>query len=603
MRGRVTLPAGTRWAVRMLALAVLLAAISGGSRAEARGAAVRAGDRPVVAGTLDVPLLAGDITMLAFRGPGYYISLWKLAACWLLMLAWVATCDWVSRDCFATRQNYVLWNSVVVFPFFAALLLVFSPFQIPFIVVYVILAATYLVPVLVYIYVRNESVEPYRRVLTPDHIRVLLTGKEPPAPHEKGVPVELASIAGRDERENSAALIRARQLPGFFHIKELIADLVKERAHAAMFDYGSESVAVRYEVDGIWHNNEPQERGQGDEMLEAVQVLAGMETEQKRPKGSKGRFAAQLQGSKFTCHVIRQVGQNGQRVMVRLDDGKQRFSSFEELGMRESTREKMRDIMGGDQGFVLFAARPADGLTTTIDVALEETDRLLRSFASVEDESRTERDMINVERVTYNSAAGETPLTVLPKLVRTYPDVIVVRNLDGETVKFLCEQVEAERLVVGSVRAASAAEAVLRVLALKVPPKVFAPALTAVVYCRLIRKLCPDCRVAYEPTADLLKKLRVPADRVTSFFREPTEEEVSRPCETCGGIGYYGRTAMFEVLVVDDKVREAMIRQPQLDVIKKAARSSGMRTVQEEGILLVAKGVTSLHELMRVLKH
>ncbi len=587
-------------------LALALATVVNTACAEAADLtrpAVRVADQAAAENESGLRQLPRGVATLAFRGPGYYVNVWKLAACWLLMLAWVATCDWISRDCFATRQNYVVWNSVVVFPFFAALLLVFSPFGIPFIVMYVILAATYLIPTLVYIYVRNESVEPHRRVLTPDHIRVLLTGKEPPAPHEKGVPVELSSLAGRDERENSAALIRARQLPGFFHIKELIADLVKERAHAAMFDYGTESVAVRYEVDGIWHNNEPQERSQGDEMLEAVQVLAGMGTEQERAKGSKGRFAAQLQGSMFTCQVVRQVAQNGQRMIVRLDDGKQRFSSLEELGMRDSTRQKLLEIMGLDQGFVLFAARPSDGLTTTIDVALEETDRLLRSFASVEDASRTERDMINVERVTYNASSGETPLTVLPKLVRTYPDVLVVRNLDAETVKFLCEQVDAERLVIGSARAASAPEALLRVLAMKVPAKVFAPALSAVVYCRLIRKLCTECRVAYEPTADLLKKLRVPADRVTSFFREPTEEEISRPCETCGGIGYYGRTAMFEVLVADDKVRDTVIRQPQLDVVKKAARSAGMRTIQEEGILLVAKGVTSLHELMRVLKH
>jgi type II secretory ATPase GspE/PulE/Tfp pilus assembly ATPase PilB-like protein len=125
---------------------------------------------------------------------------------------------------------------------------------------------------------------------------------------------------------------------------------------------------------------------------------------------------------------------------------------------------------------------------------------------------------------------------------------------------------------------------------------------TAVINTRLIRKLCDACKVAYTPAADMLQKLGIPAGKVETFYRTPKPEEIDKPCQECGGIGYKGRTALFELLVVNDQVREVLLKQPKLELLRKAARSAGMRTLQEEGILLVAKGVTSVQDLGRVLK-
>jgi type II secretory ATPase GspE/PulE/Tfp pilus assembly ATPase PilB-like protein len=135
-----------------------------------------------------------------------------------------------------------------------------------------------------------------------------------------------------------------------------------------------------------------------------------------------------------------------------------------------------------------------------------------------------------------------------------------------------------------------------------IPKREFAKAVTAVLCVRLIRKLCETCRVAYEPTPDLAKKLGLPEGKIEALYRTPKPEEAEKPCKDCGGIGYLGRTAMFELLAVDDAVRQVLLKEPKLDLLNKAARAAGMRTFQEEGILLIAKGVTSLAELQRVLK-
>lgn len=201
-------------------------------------------------------------------------------------------------------------------------------------------------------------------------------------------------------------------------------------------------------------------------------------------------------------------------------------------------------------------------------------------------------------------------MTVLPKLMLKEPEVLVMPNLvNGETAEFLCDQANKhKKLVFAAVPAKEAVEALLRVLLLKVPAESFAKAVHAVVNQRLIRKLCENCKQPYEPPPQLLQRLGIPPGRVTTLYREwqPTGDEKEDKkfvdCETCGGIRYRGRTAIFEFLSVDDSIRQVLVKQPKLEVLRKYARQAGCRSMQEEGILLVARGVTSLNELQRVLK-
>ena len=250
---------------------------------------------------------------------------------------------------------------------------------------------------------------------------------------------------------------------------------------------------------------------------------------------------------------------------------------------------------------LLVSAPPTHGLRTTSHVLLCKTDRFTREFVTLEEESHRYQSVENIALTTYNTAAGETPLNVLPKMFRTMPDVVVVRDLvDAETVELLCEEIDEKRLVVGTIRAKDCIEALMGVLALKVAPATFAKQACAVVNQRLLRKLCDECKEAYAPTPQVLEQLGIPAGRVQAFYQPPQEPD--KVCEVCGGIGYKDRTAVFELLVVDDTVRQALASGVKGDELRRVAQKAGLRTLQAEGIILVAKGVTSLPELMRVLK-
>jgi type II secretory ATPase GspE/PulE/Tfp pilus assembly ATPase PilB-like protein len=173
---------------------------------------------------------------------------------------------------------------------------------------------------------------------------------------------------------------------------------------------------------------------------------------------------------------------------------------------------------------------------------------------------------------------------------------------DAATALVLCEQATKDKLNITTVRAKEAVEALLRVLLLKVPAAKFAPAVIAVVNQRMIRKLCEDCKEAYEPAPALLQKLGIPAGRIEQLYRTPENPDQDKVCPKCNGIGYFGRTAIFELLVVTPEIREALEKEPKLEVLRQVSLKGGNRNLQQEGIVLVAQGLTSVQELSRVLK-
>ena len=202
---------------------------------------------------------------------------------------------------------------------------------------------------------------------------------------------------------------------------------------------------------------------------------------------------------------------------------------------------------------------PASGLRSTTNVVLQKTDRFTREFLAIEDEAHPYEPVENIPVTTYkagpNVPEDSQLMKVLVKLFRMEPEVLVMRDLvDGEAINFACEKIVEGRLIVGTVRAKDCAEAILRVLALKVSAKAFARSVTGVLNQRLIRKLCDACKEAYAPTPQVLQQLGIPPGRVQAFYRPPQEPE--KVCEQCGGIGYHGRTALFELMMVDDAVRK-----------------------------------------------
>jgi len=556
------------------------------------------------------------------RGPGGYLAWYKLLLCWILVLFWVRAADWVHRDSTEIGESIEMpariWNPIMVFSFLVAFLMAVS---IPiFAVGFLLLLIAYVAPLTTYILMRNSRVHQDQRVMTPAHIKQWFTGlasgkkkrkSDTLAGHEQGPPVQLSASGGSDT-ENQAHLLMARQSPGFVQVKELVADLLSRRADRVMLDYTPEAVGVRYEIDGMWHNVEPRDRENGDVLLAVMKKLSSLNMEERRAR-QEGEFRAKYGGKKYSLQLASQGTKAGERALLEMVPDQSPFSSLEALGMREKMREELKEALAGDHGLVLFSAPPNGGLQTSWNVGLTATDRYLRDFSAVEDKAKPFTHVENVEVTTFDGAAGQTPDSVLRPVLLREPDVVVIPDfVTGLAVDTLCNYALAQdKLIVSSVRAKEGAEGLLRVLAFK-PTEVekFAECATVVLNQRLVRVLCETCRQAYEPPEQLLQKLGIPRGRVEVLFREyqppppGTKKRKGEPeiCPDCGGIGYKGRTAIFQLIKVSDEMKRALVEQPRLDVLRQLSRKAGNRSLQEEGVLLVARGVTAINELQRVLK-
>lgn len=552
-------------------------------------------------------LLLGDLSD-GWSGPGFYLSWVKILACWLLFLLWVAGTDWVNRACWLHDLNALRWNPIVFGVFFGAFVVVWI---VPwFFVSFPLLLLAWAVPFAAFVLHHNKHVEPQDRAFTQAHIRRTMARvlkplgvkieEEQVDVRDAGPPLELDGRGGATPRDDAANRLAARQAPGYNELRVLLAKALDYGVDALMLDFSQQGVEQQLLIDGVWHPEEPFERERGDPMLEALKLLCGCNPEDRQGR-QRGLFTAKYQGRAFRGTMTSQGTRSGERVVVQFEREKAVFRTLDELGMRPKLQEQLKEALGATQGFVLFSAPQGQGLRTTVSVAIDAMDRFTRDFVSVEDDKNRSPRMENVAVEVYRSSEGQTPASILRDVFLKEPGVVVVRDLaDARTVSMMCKEIANDRLMIATVRAKDCAEALLNVLALEVPPQELARAITAVVCQRLVRKLCEHCKEAYMPTAQQLQQLRIPPGRVEVLFRPPQQAE--EPCKECHGIGYVGRTAIFELLVVNDAVREVLASNPQPGPLRQAIRQAGTLSLQEEGILLVAKGITSLAELARVFK-
>lgn len=426
-------------------------------------------------------------------------------------------------------------------------------------------------------------------------------------------PIKLAAMGQPSQADEQIALLQSKQSPGFLIAQRLLAHALDNRPENIMLDYSQQGVQVRYQIDGVWMPAPGMDLQTGNVMLAVIKTLAALNPNERRAK-QMGKIGIEYRRAKHKPRITSQGTPTGERVLIQFDIDRVVAEKLEDTGMRPKMEEDLRGVLREHKGLILFSSPPAHGFTTTFDAAISSSDRYIKNWAEVAEVSKVGVPIENVPVTTYDASKGETPMTVLPKLLRTYPDVVVVRELvNTETALLMCEQVNEEnRQVLVGIKAKDAIEALLRVLMMKVPPASFAPTVLASLNMRLLRKLCDNCKQPYAPTPQILQQLGIPAGKVQALYRphegplplppDAPKDAVPMPCHECRGIGYKGRTAIFELLIMNDELRTALAKTPKLDILRAEARKAGFRNLQEEGIALVAKGTTSLPELLRVLK-
>jgi type II secretory ATPase GspE/PulE/Tfp pilus assembly ATPase PilB-like protein len=228
-----------------------------------------------------------------------------------------------------------------------------------------------------------------------------------------------------------------------------------------------------------------------------------------------------------------------------------------------------------------------------------ELDPFVRNIITVEDP--VEFQMENITQIEINTKAGQSFASSLRSILRQDPDVILIGEMrDTETAVIACQAANTGHMVFSTVHANDTFAALGRLEDLGVEPFVLGDSISAVLAQRLLRRLCSSCKEEYKPNAESLREHRITPNKVTVFHRPP--KNAIEVCANCGGLGYRGRTGVFELLVISNEMREMIRSRQPLPELKTAARRNHMKTMKEEGIRLVVKGTTSLAEVLRVVK-
>jgi type II secretory ATPase GspE/PulE/Tfp pilus assembly ATPase PilB-like protein len=305
----------------------------------------------------------------------------------------------------------------------------------------------------------------------------------------------------------------------------------------------------------------------------------------------------------------------GERVLVRLESEKIPFERMSDLGMRDKMFETFKEKLDSEGTMVLITAPKGEGLTSTWSTAVHAADRLIRDFQSFEDQTEPEPEIININPNFFGGDTGLTQPETLRKAILKEPDVYMFPDLpDPESMKMALEQVEKIQKQIYSRMVADSSLAGLVNLIAKYRDSAGAIAknIAAVTCQKLVRRLCDNCKVGFEPQPQLLKQLGIPPGRVAMLYQPfvppPIEQQVDEngrpapiiPCHVCGGRGYFGRIAIFEMLVPGDQLRAALMKTQDLNKLGQIAKAEGFRSIQAESVLTVARGLTSLEELKRI---
>lgn len=595
---------------RSLTRAALLAAMMAGSTVPALAADVAAGWPPLM------PPSWGE------RGTGGGLAIVPLVFWWLCVLGWMRTVEWVSTDATKHKLAPAFWGMVCGLPLFLAAILAW---WIPtFLIGLPLMLVAWLAPVITYAVLRNAKVPPSEQVLTVGHARRILSRLlakvgidfDPGIDEGDLVPVvALAAVGGKTAEENAARLDVASTLNGFEEARKIMLGAVMARAGTLSLELDPAGTLVRHEVDGVWDKAKVRQAVRGGKVKEAwvdapkasldagqaavtaLKALCGVAPNVREVRAAP--FLMNVDGKPRNCRMSIRRQPSGEQVVVQIDPPAAVFKKLEDLGMPKPLADKVVELTRVEKGLIIVSAPPAAGLTTAFDVLVLSADRLLRDFISLEDAAAPPREIQNVRPVPFDARTGVTPLQALTDVLRSYPNVIVTRDVgDKQLVAELAKLAADDKLVILSVKATDATDAIARIASCGVPADVLARSLVASVSQRLVRKLCPKCREEYPPDPEPLPKALAQL-KLSPEQRARVRKASPHGCRLCGGTGYLGRTAVFE-LASGTTLRKAIAAATDAATLRKAAVQDGMKPMPEAGLPLVLEGATSLDELQRI---
>ncbi len=377
----------------------------------------------------------------------------------------------------------------------------------------------------------------------------------------------------------------------------LIVEAVDLGASDIHIEPQEKKVVVRYRVDGIlkvYHELPPRTK---DSLVARYKIMSNLDIAEKR-KPQDGRIRMKYKGRKIDLRVSTVPTVYGEKVVMRIQEAEKYLNvRLDDLGFEPDDLEKFRRAIWTPWGMILVTGPTGSGKTTTLYAALMERNTPDVNIMTAEDP--VEVAIPGLNQVQVNERIGLTFASVLRAFLRQDPDIILIGEIrDTETAEIGIKAALTGHLVFSTLHTNDAPSSITRLVDMGIEPFLVGSSVILIVAQRLVRKLCPKCKIPEDTPREALYRLGVlksPDEDIVIYKANP------KGCEHCNGSGYKGRTAVHEILEVDEELRKLIVKGATAEDIRDLARKKGMRTLYEAGILKVRKGITSLAEVERVL--
>ena len=375
-------------------------------------------------------------------------------------------------------------------------------------------------------------------------------------------------------------------------VNSVLFQAVRQRASDIHFESFERGLVVRYRIDGVLYPVLTPPKHLQASIIARLKILAGLNIAEKRLP-QDGRFTIRTAGKDVDLRVSVLPTAHGERVVLRLLEKENKLLNLFEMGFSPDRLNVIQQLIQLSHGIILVTGPTGSGKTTTLYAALSHINAPDKNIITVEDP--IEYQLLGIGQMQVNPKINLTFAAGLRSILRQDPDVIMIGEIrDLETAEIAIHASLTGHLVFSTLHTNDAASAATRLIDMGIEPFLVSSSVVAVLAQRLVRKVCKNCRQAYQPEDEELIRLGiVPPKMHPIFYRGPG-------CAACSQTGYRGRTGIYELMVMDDEIRRLIGAKADATAIKQAAIAKGMITLKDDGADKVFHGITTTEEVMRI---
>nr|WP_288719829.1 ATPase, T2SS/T4P/T4SS family [uncultured Blautia sp.] len=374
-------------------------------------------------------------------------------------------------------------------------------------------------------------------------------------------------------------------------VRSLLEQAIRQRASDVHIEALESKVRVRYRIDGALYEKMVYDNSLLPAISTRIKIMGGMDISEKR-KPQDGRMTIMVDRQEYDIRISSVPTVHGEKIVMRISSKLSLTKNKKELGLAPDELKRFDHMLSAPYGIIFVTGPTGSGKSTTLYTALSELNKEAVNIVTVEDP--VEADIEGINQIQVNNKVNLTFASALRSILRQDPDIIMIGEIrDRETAGIAVQASITGHLVVSTLHTNNAAGTLNRMADMGVERYLIADSVVGVIAQRLVRKLCPHCR-----------KKRLATEEEKRLLKQDTykEMEIYEPtgCDLCNHTGYFGRTGVFEIMEVNEEIRDLIAEGGSSEELENAARRAGMCTLHDNGIRYVLEGITSIEEMLKV---